>query len=162
MPARHLQRHMIAVLQRIFRAEVYADGEKSGSVGPGLYILLGVEQGDTENDAQLLAGKIARLRIFSDENGKMNLSLLDTGGEVLVVSNFTLNANYRHGNRPDYLRGAAPELANRLYEYFLARMRERVPRVESGVFGADMRTEMSTDGPVTIVMQSSVLKGEGK
>jgi len=149
---------MIAVIQRVNSAEVFADGKSSGSIGKGLYILLGVEGNDEEHDALLLAEKISKLRIFSDENGKMNLSVNDIDGEVLVVSNFTLNANYAHGNRPDYLSGAAPDIANRLYEYFKCELSMRVKRCESGVFGADMRTEMSTDGPVTIVMNSSVLK----
>lgn len=153
---------MIAVLQRIYNATVYADGVLSGSVGRGLYILLGVESEDTERDALLLAEKISKLRIFSDENGKMNLSVKDIDGEALVVSNFTLNANYSHGNRPDYLASAKPELANALYERFKALLSERVRRVESGVFGADMRTEMATDGPVTIVMNSRVLGGKTK
>ena len=148
---------MIAVLQRINNATVYADGELSGSIGKGLYILLGVENTDTERDAVLLSEKISKLRIFSDEAGKMNLSVKDIDGEVLVVSNFTLNANYAHGNRPDYFAGAAPDEANRLYEYFLGLMSEKVRNCESGKFGADMRTEMSTDGPVTIVMNSKVL-----
>ena len=148
---------MIAVLQRINNATVYADGVLSGSVGHGLYILLGVEKDDSEKDAELLAEKISKLRIFSDEAGKMNLSVNDVGGEVLVVSNFTLNANYAHGNRPDYFGGAAPDEANRLYEYFLKAMSGKVKKCESGVFGADMKTDMSTDGPVTIVMNSKVL-----
>lgn len=148
---------MIAVLQRINHATVYADGVLSGSADRGLYILLGVEKDDTERDAELLCEKISKLRIFCDDAGKMNLSVKDVDGEVLVVSNFTLNANYAHGNRPDYFGGAAPDEANRLYEYFLEGMRARVRRCESGVFGADMRTEMSTDGPVTIVMNSKVL-----
>ena len=150
---------MIAVLQRVFNATVYADGILSGSIGKGLYILLGVEKNDTEEDARVLAEKIAKLRIFSDENGKMNLSVTDVDGEVLVVSNFTLNANYSHGNRPDYFASASPSLANELYENFKGLICEKVKRVESGVFGADMKTEMSTDGPVTIVMHSSVLLG---
>jgi len=106
----------------------------------------------------LLADKIAKLRIFSDENGKMNLSVNDVGGDVMIVSNFTLGANYSHGNRPDYFQSAPPDEAERLYELFKSLMRERVGKVECGVFGADMRTEMSTDGPVTIVMSSELLK----
>ncbi len=148
---------MIAVLQRINNATVYADGDISGKVGYGLYILLGVEKDDNEKDAELLSEKISKLRIFSDEAGKMNLSIKDIDGEALVVSNFTLNANYAHGNRPDYFAGAAPAEANRLYEYFLTLMRIRVRKCESGVFGAEMRTELSTDGPVTIVMNSKIL-----
>lgn len=153
---------MIAVIQRINSATVYADGVRSGSVGKGLYILLGVENGDTEEDARLLAAKISKLRIFSDENGKMNLSVNDIDGEVLVVSNFTLNANYAHGNRPDYLASASPGEADRLYNHFKSLMSELTRKCESGVFGSDMRTEMSTDGPVTIVMHSSVLRGGKK
>ena len=153
---------MIADLQRINNATVYADGILSGSVGKGLYILLGVERDDTEKDALLLTEKISKLRIFEDQNGKMNLSVKDVDGEVLVVSNFTLNANYAHGNRPDYLASAAPDIASELYERFKSYMKDRVRKCESGVFGADMRTEMSTDGPVTIVMHSSVLSGGKK
>ncbi|MBQ8690127.1 MAG: D-tyrosyl-tRNA(Tyr) deacylase [Clostridia bacterium] len=149
---------MIAVLQRVNSATVYADEILSGKIGKGLYILLGVERDDSEKDAELLAEKISKLRIFSDENGKMNLSVKDVGGEALVVSNFTLNANYSHGNRPDYFSGAAPEDAERLYNTFLEMLSDKLTVVASGVFGADMRTEMSTDGPVTIVMKSDVLK----
>ena len=149
---------MITVIQRINSATVFADGELSGEVGKGLYILLGVEEGDGENDALLLAEKIAKLRIFCDENGKMNLSVNDIGGEVMVVSNFTLAADYSHGNRPAFFGAAAPDTANRLYEYFVKLMSERVKKVATGKFGADMRTEMSTDGPVTIVMHSEILK----
>ena len=153
---------MIAVLQRVFNATVFADGVLSGSIGKGLYILLGVEKNDTEEDVRVLVEKIAKLRIFSDENGKMNLSVQDVGGEILVVSNFTLNANYSHGNRPDYFASASPDVANELYKKFKSVFSQKVGRVESGIFGTDMRTEMSTDGPVTIVMHSSVLLGRGK
>lgn len=153
---------MIAVLQRVFSATVYADGVLSGSIDKGLYILLGVESTDSERDAELLAEKISKLRIFTDENGKMNLSVNDVSGDALVVSNFTLNANYSHGNRPDYLASAAPDIASRLYDYFVEQLSQRVRRVEKGVFGADMRTDMSTDGPVTIVMNSSLLGGKKK
>ncbi len=149
---------MTAVLQRINHAAVYADGILSGRVGRGLYILLGVRKGDTAEDARVLAEKIAKCRIFSDENGKMNLSVTDVGGEALVVSNFTLCANYSHGNRPDYFEAAAPDDANSLYEHFTALLREKIAHVATGKFGADMRTEMSTDGPVTIVMNSELLK----
>ena len=154
---------MTAVLQRVYSATVYADGEKSGEIGAGLYILLGVEQGDNDDDARLLATKIAKLRIFCDENGKMNLSVNDIGGDVMVVSNFTLAANYAHGNRPDYLMAAPPLEANRLYELFKSLISDLTSKqCASGVFGADMRTEMSTNGPVTIVMHSAVLRGGKK
>ena len=149
---------MIAVIQRVNSATVFADGAFSGSINKGLYILLGVAKGDTADDCVLLAEKISKLRIFSDENGKMNLSVKDVSGDALVVSNFTLNANYSHGNRPDYLDSAPPKEANELYELFKAELSARGVRCESGVFGADMRTEMSTDGPVTIVMDSLLLR----
>lgn len=149
---------MTAVIQRVFNATVYADGVLSGEISKGLYILLGVRKGDTEEDVLLLAEKISKLRIFSDDMGKMNLSVRDVSGDVMVVSNFTLNASYAHGNRPDYFDSAPPNEANALYERFVLLMKERVDRVATGKFGADMRTEMSTDGPVTIVMDSNVLK----
>ena len=152
---------MIAVLQRVNRARVIADGALSGEIGKGLYILLGVELGDTEECATALAEKISKLRIFTDENDKMNLSVKDIGGHALVVSNFTLNANYAHGNRPDYLRSAAPAAAEALYLFFIDELKKRIAVVESGVFGADMKTDMETDGPVTIVMDSAVLLKKG-
>ena len=139
-------------------ARVEVAGELLGEIGHGLMLLLGVAEGDTEVDAELLCDKIVKMRIFSDENGKMNLSLKDVDGEMLVVSNFTLNANYKHGNRPDYLARAAPDEANRLYEYFKARASTQVRRVESGRFGADMRVTIVNDGPVTICADSEVLK----
>ena len=149
---------MRAVIQRVNSASVYADGALSGEIGKGFYILLGVGEGDTRLDAELLATKISKLRIFSDENGKMNLALGDVGGEVMAVSNFTLLANYSHGNRPDYLSAAKPDVAKELYLYFVELLKGKGFTVATGVFGADMRTEMSTDGPVTIVMDSAVLK----
>ncbi len=152
---------MVAVVQRVFSASVTADGAPAGRIGRGLYLLLGVLKGDEERDADLLAAKIAKLRIFSDPDGKMNLSVADIGGEILVVSNFTLAANYAHGNRPDYLAAEEPGRADRLYEYFVSRLRESF-HVETGVFGADMRTELSTDGPVTIVMRSEILQNGRK
>lgn len=153
---------MIAVLQRVFSASVTADGSPAGRIGKGLYILLGVTKDDTAEDARLLAEKIAKLRIFSDENGKMNLSVNDIGGEVLVVSNFTLSANYSHGNRPEYFGAAAPDVANGLYEHFVSLMRSLVRKVDTGVFGADMTTELVTNGPVTIIMDSQILAKKGK
>ena len=149
---------MIAVLQRVNSATVIADGEPAGKIGKGLYILLGVMQGDGETEAGLLAEKICKLRIFCDDEDKMNLSVRDVGGEILVVSNFTLGANYSHGNRPDYFGAASPDIAERLYLYFLELIREKMGKVEAGVFGADMQSELSTDGPVTIVMNSDLLK----
>lgn len=148
---------MIAVLQRVNRARVIADGTLSGEIDKGLYILLGVEKEDSEADSVALAEKISKLRIFTDENDKMNLSCLDIGGEVLAVSNFTLNANYAHGNRPDYLNSASPAVANELYAHFVNEIKKRFGKCETGVFGAHMQTEMVTDGPVTIIMSSDVL-----
>lgn len=149
---------MICVIQRVNSATVYADGAFSGSIDKGLYLLLGVKVGDDKKDATLLAEKISKLRIFSDENGKMNLSIKDVSGRAMVVSNFTLHANYAHGNRPDYLNSAPPALAKELYEFFIEELSARIGKCESGVFGADMRTEMSTDGPVTILMDSLCLR----
>ena len=149
---------MKAVLQRVKSASVIADGVFSGSCEKGLFILLGVAQGDTEEDVFLLAEKIGKLRIFCDQNGKMNLSCLDIDGEALIVSNFTLNANYAKGNRPDYFASAAPQEANRLYELFVEEMRKRLRHVGTGVFGADMEISTVCDGPVTICMDSEQLK----
>lgn len=150
---------MTAVIQRVFSAKVYADGELSGEIEKGLYILLGVMKGDDKLDADLLAEKISKLRIFSDCAGKMNLSVNDVEGSVLVVSNFTLGANYSHGNRPDYFASKEPQAANELYEYFVSSISKKVKLCETGKFGADMKSELITDGPVTIVMQSDVLRG---
>jgi D-tyrosyl-tRNA(Tyr) deacylase len=148
---------MIAVLQRLSKASVSVDGAIVGKCQKGLAILLGVAEGDSEKDATVLAEKISKLRIFSDENGKMNLSVTDVGGEVLSVSNFTLCANYAHGNRPDYFGAEHPTLANELYLFFNAEIAKRIGKCEAGVFRADMHTLMSTDGPVTIFMDSYVL-----
>ena len=123
-----------------------------------LMILLGVAQGDTEKDAELLATKICNLRIFTDENDKMNLSVKNIDGEALVISQFTLMANYKHGNRPDYLESAPPAEANRLYEYFVSLMQKEVKHVGCGIFGAHMEVSLINNGPVTIVMDSEVLK----
>lgn len=149
---------MKAVLQRVKNASVKVDGEVVGQCGEGLMILLGVANGDTEEDARLLATKVCNLRIFTDENDKMNLSVKDIDGEALVISQFTLMANYKHGNRPDYLESAPPAEANRLYEYFKTLMAAELRRVECGVFGAHMEVSLINNGPVTIVMDSEVLK----
>ncbi len=151
---------MKAVLQRVKRSEVKVDGEIVGACGNGLMILLGVAVGDTEQDAEALASKILKLRIFEDENGKMNKSILDIGGEALVVSQFTLLANYKSGNRPDYLNSEKPERANMLYEYFSSLLGQSLSHVGNGVFGADMELTIVNDGPVTIVMDSNdLIKG---
>ncbi|MBR4032837.1 MAG: D-tyrosyl-tRNA(Tyr) deacylase [Clostridia bacterium] len=149
---------MKAVLQRVKRASVSVDGQIVGECAEGLMILLGVANGDTEEDARLLATKICNLRIFSDENDKMNLSVKNIDGEALVISQFTLMANYKHGNRPDYLESASPAEANRLYEYFKGLMAAELRNVGCGVFGAHMEVSLVNNGPVTIVMDSEVLK----
>lgn len=151
---------MKAVIQRVKHASVDVDGKTVGACGEGLMILLGVAEGDTDLDAELLCRKIVNLRIFCDEAGKMNRSIKDIDGEMLVISQFTLMANYRHGNRPDFLASAKPDEANRLYEYFKKLASAEVRRVESGVFGAHMEVSLLNDGPVTIVMDSEVLKSK--
>ena len=148
---------MIAVLQRVTGASVAVDGKVVGECGHGLMILLGVDNEDTEKDAELLAAKIVKLRIFSDENGKMNLSVTDVGGEILVISQFTLLANYRHGNRPDFLASAPPERANALYEYFVGLIKNFGIKTETGIFGADMKVSLVNDGPVTILLDTAEL-----
>lgn len=148
---------MIAVLQRVSGAKVSVDGETVGECRSGLAILLGVAEGDSIKDAEVLAEKISKMRIFSDEGGKMNLSVMDIDGEALVVSNFTLLANYKKGNRPDYLNAAKPDEANTLYRYFCELLEKNVKHVGRGVFGADMKIDISADGPVTVVMDSKIL-----
>ena len=159
MPSRFNERkiNMKAVIQRVTNASVTVDGKITGEIGKGFLVLLGVVDGDTEAEMKLLAKKVAEIRIFTDENDKMNLSVMDIDGEALVISNFTLLANYAHGNRPDYMSAAKPAEADRLYEYFCARLNEKVKSVEKGIFGADMAVEISNDGPVTIVMDSKIL-----
>ena len=149
---------MKAVIQRVSHAAVVVDGEQVGSCREGYLVLLGVAEGDTEEDAELLCKKIVNLRIFQDENGKMNRSIKDIDGEMLVISQFTLLANYRHGNRPDFMMSAKPDEANRLYEYFKSLAAKEIRRVESGIFGAHMDVSLLNNGPVTIVMDSDVLK----
>ena len=148
---------MIAVIQRVSEATVSVDEKVSGQCGQGLCVLLGVSQEDREQDAEVLANKIINLRIFRDENDKMNLSLKDIGGQLLIVSNFTLLASYRRGNRPDFMNAAHPSEAERLYEYFGKLCEKEIPHVNYGVFGAHMELKITNDGPVTIVMDSKVL-----
>ena len=151
---------MKVLLQRVTEGSVTVDGEVLGAVSKGLVILFGAGQGDTDKDVRYLAEKCANLRIFCDDQGKMNLSLLDIDGEALVISQFTLLANYRHGNRPDFLASAKPDEANRLYEYFISLAKKELRRVECGVFGADMKVRLLNDGPVTITMDTDVLKSK--
>ena len=154
---------MRALIQRVTRASVTVDGNVCGKIDSGFLILLGVCEGDTELDADVLCDKVCKMRIFEDENGKMNKSLLDfQNGEnpykILCVSQFTLCANYKHGNRPDFLSAAKPQRAKELYEYFMQRARDNFGlAVECGIFGADMKVELINDGPVTIMADSRVL-----
>lgn len=141
---------MRALVQRVSRASVTVDGEVRGEIGPGLLILVCAMQGDTDADPAALAPKIAKLRIFRDDAGKMNRSLLDTGGQALVVSQFTLAADTSRGNRPGFSTAAAPDEGERLYLAFTREMSAQGMRTENGVFGADMKVDLTNDGPVTI------------
>lgn len=146
---------MKAVIQRVSEACVRVDGETVGAIQQGFLVLLGVMDGDTEKEADVLASKTALLRVFEDENGKMNRSVLDMDGEVLVVSQFTLCADVKKGNRPSFTPSAAPAEADRLYEYFMQKLKEQgVRKVEHGVFGADMKVSLLNDGPVTILFDT--------
>ena len=142
------------VIQRVNHASVTVDGQTVGSIGKGLLILFGAGKGDTEEMLPKFVDKITKLRIFSDENDKINLSLLDVGGELLVVSQFTLYADCRKGNRPSFFDALEPDRADALYEKFVALCREKVTKVETGSFGAHMRVDLENDGPFTVVLDS--------
>jgi D-tyrosyl-tRNA(Tyr) deacylase len=148
---------MRAVFQRVTRANVRVAGETVGSVGAGALVLLGVARDDTETDAAYLAEKIAALRVFDDAEGRMNLSLAETGGGLLVVSQFTLYGDVRRGRRPSWIEAAPPAEAARLYEVFVAEARKLIGRVETGSFRAMMEVELVNDGPVTILLDSRKL-----
>ena len=148
---------MRAVLTRVSRASVTIDGQVVGKIGRGFLILLGVGQNDTEAQCVKLADKLTGLRIFDDENDKMNLSLTDVGGEILVISQFTLYGNCKKGRRPDYLAAARPELAIPLYESFVQLCRDKGFHVDTGEFGADMQVESVNDGPVTLTVDTDNL-----
>ena len=146
---------MRIVIQRVTSASVSINDAVVGQIGKGVMILLGITPEDTTADADWLVGKVSRLRIFDDANGVMNLSLQDIGGEALVVSQFTLMASYRKGNRPSYIHAASPSVAIPLYEYFVKELQSLLGRpVPTGQFGADMQVSLTNDGPVTIVMDS--------
>lgn len=145
---------MRAVLQRVSRARVSVDGVTTGEIGAGLLVLLGVGINDSEADADYLVEKTINLRIFDDDDGRMNLSILDIGGELLVVSQFTLYADTRKGRRPSYIGAAVPDEANRLYEYFVSEARKHIEKVETGRFQAMMDVELVNAGPVTIILDS--------
>ena len=144
---------MRIVLQRVTSASVRVDGELTGSIGTGYLILFGVGKEDTEDDCRRLADKIINLRIFSDENDKINLSLRDVDGALLVVPQFTLYADCRKGNRPNFIQAAAPAEADRLYQYFVEYCRSKGQRTETGMFGADMKVELLNYGPFTLVLE---------
>jgi D-tyrosyl-tRNA(Tyr) deacylase len=146
---------MRAVVQRVSRAEVRVEGRATGAVGRGFLVLLGVAQGDDEGAAEALADKVAALRIFEDEGGKMNRALAEVGGGVLVVSQFTLLGDTRKGNRPSFGAAAPPEVAERLYQRFCALLREKGLPVATGVFRAHMEVELVNDGPVTLLLDTA-------
>lgn len=148
---------MRAVVQRVSRASVTVEQEVVGTIGQGLLVLLGVSNKDTETDAQYCVEKILNLRIFEDAEGKMNLSLIDLAGELLVVSQFTLYGDTRRGRRPSFIDAAPPAEANRLYEYFVAECRQQISNVQTGQFQAMMDVELLNDGPVTILIDSEKL-----
>lgn len=148
---------MRAVVQRVTDADVSVDSKITGRIGKGFVILLGVEDGDSEADADYLVEKITGLRVFEDSEGKMNLSMMDVGGELLSVSQFTLLADARKGRRPSFVKAARPEEANRLYIYFNEKVREKGIRVAEGVFQAEMLVRINNDGPVTILLDSKKL-----
>ena len=146
---------MRVVLQRVKQARVEVDGTITGEIGPGLLLLIGVAKSDTESDASYLADKVINLRIFPDDAGKMNRSVRDTGGGLLLVSQFTLYGDCRKGRRPSFDAAAGPEQARRLYEYFVERCRESGLRVETGIFQAMMSVYLQNDGPVTLICEST-------
>ena len=143
---------MRSVIQRVRESRVEVDGKQTGTIGHGLLVYLAIANNDTEAVARKLADKITNLRIFEDENGKMNLDLKTVGGGLLVVSQFTLYADTRKGNRPSYSLSAPPEIAKQLYDYFVEYLRSSGRKVETGIFGADMQVSYTNDGPVTIIL----------
>jgi D-aminoacyl-tRNA deacylase len=146
---------MRTVIQRVSSASVSIDGQVKSTIGKGYMVLLGIETEDTKEDADWLAGKIAMLRVISDEQGLMNKDVVETGGDVLVVSQFTLHAAYKKGNRPSFIKAARPEQAIPLYEYFNSVLSQKLGKpVATGIFGADMKVALVNDGPVTILMDS--------
>jgi len=152
---KELLRHMKFVIQRVTHADVVVDGNEIGRIGKGFMVLIGVSREDDKAIADKMVDKMIKLRIFEDENGKTNLSLDDVGGELLLISQFTLYANCKKGNRPSFIDAGAPDEANALYEYIIERCKERVNVVERGEFGADMKVSLLNDGPFTIVLDSS-------
>ena len=152
---------MIGLVQRVSEARVVVEGRTTGEIGAGLLLLVCAERGDAEAQADKLLAKVLKLRIFSDEQGKMNRSVQDVGGGLLVVSQFTLAADLSGGNRPSFGNAAAPEEGRRLYDYFVAKAREAHPVVQTGEFAADMKVQLVNDGPVTIPLSFPSLAGGG-
>jgi len=148
---------MRLLIQRVNHADVKVDGETVGSIGKGFLVLVGVGQNDTREIADKYLKKMLGLRIFEDANGKTNLSLADVNGELLMVSQFTLYANCKKGNRPSFVEAGKPDMAEELYEYIISKCKEQIPVVERGMFGADMKVSLVNDGPFTIVLDSDRL-----
>lgn len=151
---------MRVVIQRVRQASVTIEGEKVAEIAAGMVVLVGIAKGDLACDAEYLARKTANLRIFADENGKLNRSLIDCGGRALVVSQFTLYGDCRRGNRPDFFSAAAPDEAQYLYEYYIKQLQSYGVSLQTGVFQADMLVDIANDGPVTIIIESEAKKGE--
>ena len=148
---------MRVVVQRVKHASVTINGTVNGKINNGFLVLLGVQSTDSEQDVDYLVKKVTNLRIFSDENDKMNLSLKDVNGELLIVSQFTLYANCKEGNRPSFVEAAKPDIAIPLYEYFVSECKKIIPVVETGIFGADMKVSLLNDGPFTVILDEKIL-----
>lgn len=144
---------MKLLVQRVSSAQVDVDSKTVGKINNGFLVLIGVTHTDTREIADYLVKKLCNLRVFKDENSKMNLSIKDVAGELLIVSQFTLYADCQHGNRPSFVNSAKPDMANELYEYFVEKCRKEVKNVETGIFGADMKVSLLNDGPVTIMLE---------
>ena len=144
---------MKLVIQRVLNAKVEVNNNVVGKIEKGFLVLFGAGEGDTKEQADFLAEKLCNLRVFSDENGKMNLSIKDIDGELLIVSQFTLYADCKKGNRPSFVKAAKPDKANELYEYFMSKCKSLVKNVQKGIFGADMKVSLLNDGPVTIILE---------
>ena len=144
---------MRLLIQRVSKASVKVEGECVGKINKGFLVFLGITHGDTKDNVDYLVNKLYNLRVFEDENEKMNLSIKDINGEILIVSQFTLYADTSHGNRPSFINAAKPDEANELYEYFIEKAKQKGLKIEAGIFGADMKVELLNDGPVTILLE---------